>query len=353
MGCAGDSHEVRSNGHTPADGRGFVELSSASGSSAEQPVPGSSGGLWLRGSGIQPGSRAGECDPHGAGMKVGFTENRHHGHGQRLRALPSRRHRCQRGAPALTGAGSSSGPHRDPSAPSPQAAPCPSKRGTARCHGPCGAPVPPALLSCPSPGCRPPIHPLPPLCPSPELRIIPWAPGAGQTPLNAAFGTPKADTERSDLPSAPAQPLPGAPVPGLGAGSARPGTARHRPAPPGSARHGSAGLARLGTARLGSTRHLSARLARRGAPGPAPRPVPPAGGDSAGRYRHRSARTDPSETPAISAGAAGFPPSVAAPTRFCSARLRPVRFSSARHGSSQPLAALLGSERYPGTSEIL
>lgn len=62
-----------------ADGRGFVELSSAAGSSPDS--PGSSGVLWLHGPGIQPGSGAGECS-HGAGMKVGFTDNSHHGHEQ-------------------------------------------------------------------------------------------------------------------------------------------------------------------------------------------------------------------------------------------------------------------------------
>lgn len=142
-------------------------------------------------------------------------------------------------------------------------------------------------------------------------------------------------------------------LPYLLSGRARHGPARHRPAPPGSARLGSAGLARLGTVRLSTTPHLAAQLAQRGAPGPAPRPVPPAGGDSAGRYR--STPTDPSKTPAISAAAAGSPPSLTAPAQFGSARFRPVQFSSARLGSgprspARHLAARLGSERYPGTS---
>lgn len=58
----------------------------------------------------------------------------------------------------------------------------------------------------------------------------------------------------------------------------------------------------------------------------------------------------PAPTPPRPPGAAGSPPAVTAPARFCLAGADPVRFSSAWHGTAQHLAARLGSERYPGTS---
>lgn len=240
-------------------------------------------------------------------------------------------------------------PHRDPSAPSVQAAPCPSKPG--RCPMPPSArsrSAPQPCWAAPAPADAHPTH-SPPRAPA----ALP-APGAPQHPHGSRC---RANAPQRGLwdPHGGHRPPRSSLVPGStapccshtcsrgGLGTARPGTARHRPAPHGSARLGWHGSARFGSAPLHTSQPSSlSAVPRDQRPAPSPRravtqrggtgvppPTPPRPPRSLRQPRghHRRSRHLPS-----------------------SARPGSARFSSARHGSAQDLAARLGTSQ-PGSAQ--